>query len=343
MVPGLRRVVFGLLLGMMAAAAGAEETVAPSQPPFEEWLAGVKAEAVAAGIRADIVEAAFQGVTIDPKVIKADRNQPEFKLDLPTYVNQRVSPARIERGLKRMGEFQSELRAVSKAYGVQPRFIAAIWGMETNYGSFTGGQYIIQALTTLAYDPRRSDFFRRELLAALKILDEGHVSVADMKGSWAGAMGQPQFMPRSFHNFAQDFDGDGRRDIWTTPVDVFASIAYYLKANAWRPDQTWGREVKLPADFAARAEKLSPPADSCALRTHVGNMKLVDWHDLGVRRLNGQGLPAVDFMASLVRPDGPQGPAYLTYGNYRAILRYNCSNFYAVAVGLLADALKAGE
>lgn len=338
-----RRIVLGMLLGLIVSPALAQEVATPTQPPFEEWLAGVKTEAIEKGIRAATVEAAFVGVTLDERVVSADRNQPEVKLTLATYLEQRVTQARIDRGLAKMAEHREDLRAVSQKYGVQPRFIAAIWGMETNFGSFTGGKYVIEALATLAYDPRRSDFFRQQLMDALKILDEGHITVADMKGSWAGAMGQPQFMPNSFYNFAQDFDGDGRRDIWTTPVDVFASIANYLKSNAWRADQTWGRQVQLPGDFQAKAKNLAAAAQSGALKSHVGQMKLAEWNGLGVRRLNGQELPMVDFVASLAQPDGPGGAAFLTYTNYRAILRYNPSNFYAIAVGQLADALKAGE
>jgi membrane-bound lytic murein transglycosylase B len=334
----LRRVVLAISWGLMVVPAAAAEP-----PSFEDWLAGVKAEAIEKGIRAETVEAAFKDVKLDEKIITADRNQPEVKLTLTTYLAQRVTKARIDRGLAKMAEHREELRAVSEKYGVQPRFIAAIWGMETNFGSFTGGKYVIEALATLAYDPRRSAFFRQQLIEALKILDEGHITVSDMKGSWAGAMGQPQFMPNSFYNFAQDFDGDGRRDIWTTPVDVFASIANYLKSNTWRADQTWGRQVTLPDDFQEKAQKLAPTASSGALKYHLGQMKLAEWNDLGVRRLNGQELPMADFVASLALPDGPGGAAFLTYTNYRAILRYNPSNFYAIAVGQLADALKPGE
>jgi len=335
--------LFFILVSITASPSPAQE---PTElPPFEEWLEGVKTEAIAQGIRADIVEAALAGVSHDETVITADRNQPEKKAEFPTYINQRLDDKRLSRGRDKMAAHKTELAAVAKAYDVQARFIAAIWGLETNFGGHSGGRNVIQSLVTLAYDPRRTAYFRKELLVALKILDEGHVTVDKMTGSWAGAMGQPQFMPSSFMAFAQDFDGDGRRDIWNSYVDVFASIAFYLKSYGWRSDQTWGRQVMLPKDFEERVQKakLGPPATRCALRNHLGNMTLAAWQDLGVRRLNGAALPKVDVMASLARPAGPDGDAYLTYGNYRAILRYNCSDYYAVTVGKLADMLKDFE
>lgn len=338
---GLRGFVFSLLFASLIAAAPAAADL-PDRKPFPDWLEEIRTEALSLGISAATVDAALADVSFDEAVVKSDRNQPEVKLTLETYLKPRLSPQRIAKGREMMVKYREELAAVAAAYGVQPRFIVAIWGMETNYGGFTGNRYVIQSLVTLAYDPRRSDFFRKELMAALRILDEGHVQVADMKGSWAGAMGQPQFMPTSFNAYAVDFDGDGRRDIWTTPVDVFASIASYLKTYGWNADFTWGREVTI--DDAAReriaARNLEAPAKTCALRNHRGQLALGEWQDLGVLRLNGDPLPAVEITASLAMPDGPEGRAFLTYGNYRSILRYNCSDFYAISIGMLADAFK---
>lgn len=338
---GLRGFVFSLVIASLVAAAPAAADL-PDRKPFPDWLQELRDEALSSGISEATVDAALADVSFDDAVVKSDRNQPEVKLTLETYLKPRLSPQRIAKGREMMVEYREELAAVAAAYGVQPRFIVAIWGMETNYGGFTGNRYVIQSLVTLAYDPRRSDFFRKELMAALKILDEGHVQVADMKGSWAGAMGQPQFMPTSFNAYAVDFDGDGRRDIWTTPVDVFASIASYLKTYGWNADYTWGREVQI--DDAAREriarQDLGAPATTCALRNHRGPLALRDWQDLGVLRLNGGALPAVEIAASLATPDGPGGRAFLTYGNYRSILRYNCSDFYAISIGMLADAFK---
>ena len=337
------RLCFIVVVLFGASLAHAE---APTQPqdhvPFDRWLADLRAEALKNGIRPEILDAAFANVTYDPGVVKADRNQPEFRQTYAAYMSARVSDERIRMGQKEIRKHWDELQAVGAAYGVQPRFIAAIWGMETNYGRYTGGKNVIQALATLAYNPRRGSYFRKELLIALNILNEGDVAPAAMKGSWAGAMGQAQFMPSSFQTYAEDFNGDGRRDIWTTPVDVFASIAKYLKSYGWRDDRTWGRRVRLPKDFDERLadNDVGTTADRCALRDHIGHLSLADWAGMGVRRANGNPLPDVAVDASLVRPAGEKGPAFLTYGNFRAILRYNCSNFYALAVGHLADALK---
>lgn len=309
---------------------------------FDQWLADLRVEALERGVRPEILDAALAGVTYDAGVVEADRNQPEFKQTFAGYMRSRVSDERILMGQEKIREHWDDLQAVGKAYGVQPRFIAAIWGIETNYGRYTGGKSVVQSLVTLAYDPRRSDYFRKELLTALDILNEGHIDPAHMIGSWAGAMGQPQFMPSSFRAYAEDFNGDGRRDIWTTPADVFASIAKYLKNYGWEDSRTWGRRVHLPEDFAQRieAQGVGAPKDRCALRDHLGDLPLDQWQALGVRRTNGADLPRVNVDASLIRPVGAAGPAFLTYGNFRAILRYNCSNFYALAVGHLADALK---
>lgn len=335
------------LTGFIALFAGFLSLAAPThaeegQIPFDQWMAELRAEALDQGIRPEILDAALAGVTYDAGVVKADRNQPEFKQTFAGYMKARVSDARIRRGQEQIAKHRAALERVGDAYGVQPRFIAAIWGIETNYGSYTGGKDVVQSLVTLAYDPRRSDYFRRELLTALKILNEGHIDPANMKGSWAGAMGQPQFMPTSFWDFAEDFDGDGRRDIWTTPEDVFASIANYLKRYGWEGNRTWGRRVDLPMDFTSKVsdQGLGAPSSRCALRNHVGDLTLDQWQAMGVRRDGGADLPQVNIEASLVQPGGEEGPAFLTYGNFRAILRYNCSNFYALAVGHLADALK---
>ncbi len=324
----------------------ADET--PSPPAFGPWLEELKAEARAAGISQATLERALAGLEPDPEVIARDRRQPEFTQTAAQYLAARVSDTRIARGREMMRRHRDLLRAVEEAYGVQARFIVAIWGLETNYGGFTGDWSVVRSLATLAWDRRRSSFFRSELIAALRILDAGHITPEAMRGSWAGAMGQSQFMPSSFLRYAADFDGDGRRDIWTDEADVFASIANYLKEAGWRPDLTWGRPVRLPADAAAlweRVRRSAPPA-SCgrALRDHSRLLPLGEWQALGVRRLDGRDLPKrPDVEASLVQPDGPGGQAYLTYANFRAILRYNCSNLYGLAVGLLADALKTEE
>ncbi len=333
------------LLALLILVTSLQALAQDSQLPFEDWLAIVIAEAREQGIREDIIQQALVPVTPIPQVISNDRSQAEFTETFEQYLEKRVTQWRIDTGRARLAQHRELLEQVGAHYGVEPRFIVAFWGIETNYGNFTGGTDVIRALVTLAYDPRRADYFRRELFSALQILNEGHITHADMKGSWAGAMGQSQFMPSSFVKYAQDFDGDGRRDIWTTPADVFASIAQYLKAAEWRDDQTWGREVQLPADYQARAgEWAQPPAQhSCSVvRHHTQMLPLAQWQQIGVRRIDGSDLPTNDFTASIIQPDGPEGRAFLTYQNFRAILRYNCANNYALSIGHLADRL-AGD
>lgn len=341
--------IAGLVLGIapVTHAQDGEDAVPANPLTFSEWLGDLRNEAEGErGIDPALFERAFANVELNPRVIELDRRQPEFTLTFQEYLEGRLTPARIERGREQMEGHRGTLRAVAEAYNVQPRFIAAIWGMETNYGSFTGGMSVIRSLATLAYDMRRSDYFRNELLTALEILDEGHIDPENMKGSWAGAMGQSQFMPSSFTGYAQDFDGDGRRDIWLTEGDVFASIANYLSRYGWRDDMTWGREVRLPENWEAVSAGLYDETEggACAraMRQHTKALSLAEWQDLGIRRADGRDLPERDFQATLVIP-GEGAPAYLTYTNFRALLRYNCSNFYALAVGQLADTLRGAE
>jgi membrane-bound lytic murein transglycosylase B len=332
-----------ILLALIALTFAVRGYAQEPQIDFQEWLSALIVEAREQGVREDIIQQALSSVTPIPQVIDNDRNQAEFKETFEEYLVKRVTPWRIDTGRARLRENRELLTRVGERYGVDPRFIVAFWGVETNFGSFTGGTDVIRALVTLAYDPRRATYFRRELLSALQILNEGHITHADMKGSWAGAMGQSQFMPSSFLQYAQDFDGDGKRDIWNSKADVFASIAQYLKAANWDDTQTWGREVKLPADYHARAEQWrQPPTDySCSvLRNHTIQLPLQQWQEIGVRRADGADLPSNDLLASIVLPDGEGGRAFLTYGNFRTILSYNCANNYALSIGHLADSFR---
>ena len=311
---------------------------AEAEKAFQQWLQALIAEAREAGIREDIIEQALVPVTPIPQVVASDRSQAEFVETLDQYLEKRVTAWRINTGRQRLRENRELLERVSAAYGVQARFIVAFWGVETNFGSFTGGTDVIRALVTLAYDPRRSAYFRRELMSALQILNEGHIEHRDMKGSWAGAMGQSQFMPSSFMEYAVDFDGDGKRDIWNSKADVFASIANYLKSNGWRGDQTWGREITLPANYNPEQWQQGETDYSCSvLRRHTVRQTLPQWQSAGVRNRDGSALPAVDFMASIILPDGEGGRAFVTYDNFRSILKYNCANNYALSVAYLAD------
>ncbi|TNE38405.1 MAG: lytic murein transglycosylase, partial [Alphaproteobacteria bacterium] len=237
----------------------------------------------------------------------------------------RLPQSLINEGRRKLAENRAVLDAISKEYGVQPRFVVALWGVETRFGKYTGKFSVIDALTTLAYDNRRAAYFRKELLLALRILDEDHISVEEMKGSWAGAMGQSQFMPSSFVNFAVDQDKDGKRDIWGTRADVFASAANYLAKSGWKGDQTWGREVALPKGF-----------DPSLVDLNV-EKPMHEWQALGVRKADGNNLPGRQLMGSLVQPKGGNGQTFLVYNNYRTILKWNRSTYFAMSVGRLAD------
>ena len=314
------------VLFVCLAAAGASA----QDENFAAWLAALRAEAAAQGIRDAVLDAALDGIAPIARVIELDRKQPEVTQTFSEYMERRISAALVEEGRRVFRENRALLEQVGVRFGVQPRFIVALWGVETRYGAHTGGFPVIDALATLAYDGRRSAFFRGELLDALEILDQGHITADAMVGSWAGAMGQSQFMPSSFLRFAVDFDGDDRRDIWTTKADVFASTANYLARSGWRADQTWGREVRLPEGF------------DMALADLKIVKRLSDWQRLGVRRADGSDLPTRDLKASVVMPGGADGPAYAIYGNYRTILKWNRSNYFAVSVGHLADLIGAG-
>ena len=229
------------------SASAAQQTTTDTRPPFAEWLAGVRNEALERGIRPEIVEQALSNVDEPlPIVLERDRTQAESVLSLENYIARRLTPTRIRTGREMMATHRKLLADVSERYGVPARIIVAIWGAESDYGRLTGIRPLIGALATLAWEGRRAAFFRGELFHALEILQRGDIDLAHLKGSWAGAMGQPQFMPSSYQEFAEDFDGDGRKDIWSTSGDIFASIANYLKGHGWTSDQTWGREVQVP-------------------------------------------------------------------------------------------------
>ncbi|HEX6111502.1 MAG TPA: lytic murein transglycosylase [Geminicoccaceae bacterium] len=297
---------------------------------FEAWLSQFRQEAAAEGISAATLEQALDGLEPIPEVIERDRRQPEGRLTFRDYNRRVLSPTRIERGRELMREHREVLERVAADYGVQPRFIVALWGTESSYGSFTGEFPVVSALATLAYEGRRAAFFRKELLQALRIVDQGDVTPAQMQGSWAGAMGQSQFMPSSYLAHAVDYDGDGRRDIWSTHADIFASIANYLAKAGWNSRYTWGRQVRLPEKPEAVAAGLD------VVRP------LPEWHALGIRRANGHELPRVALDASLLQTDDGEGPAYLVYNNFRVLMAWNRSTYFALTVGELADLIDHG-
>jgi membrane-bound lytic murein transglycosylase B len=326
-----------LLSALVAAQANVARTDDP-KPPFDVFLDGVKQEALARGLREDTVARALDGLQPIEIVLERDRTQAEFTLKVDRYVASRVSPKIVRTARRQARTHAALLRRVGARYGVDPRVVVAIWGLESNFGRFSGVRPTVAVLATLAWDRRRAAFFRGELLSALSLLDRGDVEPERLRGSWAGAIGQAQFMPSSYLEYAVDFDGDGRRDIWRSVPDVFASIANYLEAHGWTTGERWGREVAITPRVAQRVLAGVPNrTGSCAaLREMRGPLPLADWRALGVTQPNGRALPRAALDASLVTA-GPR--AYLVYRNYDALLEYNCAQAYALSVGVLADRL----
>jgi membrane-bound lytic murein transglycosylase B len=313
-----RRILLGGLAAAPFAAARAQEA------GFANFLAGLRPEARRAGISDATLDAAFANIHPNQKVIDADRKQPEFTLTWAKYKGFTMSDKRIERGRAAVAANRSLLTSVSQRYRVDPGVIAGIWGLESNFGTNTGSYNVIEALATLAWEGRRASFFRAQLIAALKIIEHGDVAPASMLGSYAGAMGQPQFMPDSYLRFAVDYDGTGKRDIWTSTGDVLGSIANYLAKSGWVYGEPWGQPIIVPAAM-----------DSGTGREQ--RRSLGEWQRLGVRRADGSAFTRTDPQGAVIQPDGSGTEAYMVYGNFGAIRRYNPSDFYALAVGSLGD------
>lgn len=292
---------------------------------FAQYLDKIRDQALQQGISQTTLDTALTQVTYLHRSVSADRNQPERRLTLDEYLPRAVPQWKIDKARKLYQQHQQQLSVIGKKYGVQPRFIVALWGIETNFGSYTGNTEVINALATMAYEGRREAFFRKELLNALQILDEGHIPFADMTGSWAGAMGQTQFMPSSYLSFAVDENGDGRKDIWKTLPDVFGSVANYLSKSGWNNQRTWGRQVKIPDSLTLDGMGLD----------HTKS--LAEWQRLGVRRYDGSDLPTAALDAALIAPDGHNGRIYLVYNNYQVLMKWNRSLYFGCAVGYLAN------
>jgi membrane-bound lytic murein transglycosylase B len=309
----------------------------PTRPSFSEWLKELRAEALTRGLREETVDEALAAVEEPlPVVLQRDRAQAETVLPLETYIARQTRASVVRSARQMAGRHAELLKRVDERYEVPPHVVIAIWGIESNFGRFLGVRPTVAALATLAWDPRRSTLFRHELLSALEILDRGYIGLADMRGSWAGAMGQPQFMPSSYLKYAEDFDGDSRRDIWKSSADIFASIANYLKGYGWVDGERWGREVKLSAEAAraVRADVARRDGGCRARREMTVALPLAEWQRLGVRQADGSDLPKADIEASLVSGTSRH---FLVYRNYDVLLDYNCAHAYALSVGLLSD------
>ncbi len=309
--------------GQTSGQKGANEVI--EDQAFAAWLAALRKEARGEGISEATLNTALRDIVPLAKVIELDRRQPEFTQTFWAYLDLRVSDERANRGRRLMAKHRALLNRIQAQYGVPSRYLVAFWGLETNFGAHMGGFPVIQTLATLAYDQRRSQFFRTQLLDALRIIDQGHILPDAMTGSWAGAMGHMQFMPATFNRHAVDDNGDGRKDIWGSLPDAFASAANYLSNMGWRPGQTWGREVRLPENF------------DLTLATMENTKGVEEWSALGVRRADGGALPRRDMDGAIVLPQGRKGPAFLVYDNFRVMLRWNRSINYALSVGHLAD------
>jgi len=294
---------------------------------FTIWLEEFREEALQKGISEGTIEAALKDLKPISRVIELDRNQPEFKLTFRQYLKRVVPESRVKKARRKYRENHVLLEKIGKQFGVQPRFLVALWAVETDFGRNKGGFSVVASIVTLAYDGRRSAYFRNELYDALRIIDGGYVLPNKMKGSWAGAMGQLQFMPSTVRKYWVDYNRNGRLDIWNTPAEALASAANYLSMAGWQPDQTWGRRVKLPPGF-----------DTVVAGLDI-RKRLSQWQELGVRRVDGRDLPKRDLLASLVIV-GKDGPAFLVYDNYRLILDWNRSTFFAISVGYLSDHLR---
>lgn len=304
--------------------------VVPANARFEAWIRSFKTRAVRQGISQSVVDRAFRGVSYNADVVRRDRNQSEFTKTLWEYLDSAASDSRVKNGKAALRKHNRKLEAIERKYGVEKEVVVAVWGLESAYGAVRGDTPIIEALATLAFDGRRGKFFEAQLIAALKILQNGDTTPNRMVGSWAGAMGHTQFIPTSYLAFAVDFTGDGKRDIWSDdPSDALASTAAYLKRSGWRTGQPWGVEVTLPRGF------------NYALANRKIKKMPNEWASLGVRRADGTALKNYG-SASLLLPAGSQGAAFLIFKNFDAIERYNAADAYVIGVGHLSDRINGG-
>ena len=306
--------------------------------PFDKWLVELRAEAESRGISPALLDRAFAGLEPVEQILERDRTQTEFTLDLEAYLKRRLTRDTVRIAQRMHTQHRAVLKKVEREYGVPSRVLVSVWGLESNFGKFSGVRPTIPALVTLAYDPRRGDMFRSELFSALEIVDRGDIELEGLKGSWAGALGQPQFMPSSYLKYAEDFDGDGRKDIWNSPADVFASIGNFLKQHGWREGSLWGREIRLAPGRADRALALPHREEGCRAERAMSEPRpLSDWRKLGARTMSNSPVPSAPVAASLFAAGKRR---FLLYDNYDALLGYNCAHTYALSVALLSERLK---
>jgi membrane-bound lytic murein transglycosylase B len=337
------RIIAVLWLVVATSGVAGQTAERGESEAFQAFLSEMRTAALERGIRASTVDAVLPTIALHRRAVEEDRAQPEFTNTYERYLR-RVSPRRIERGRNLIAEKGDMIREVAGAYGVQPRFVVAIIGLESDYGTYPINEPLFDVVATLAYDARRSAQFRREFLAALEIVDKGYATVDEMKSSWAGALGVPQFSPTNVLRLAVDHDKDGRIDLWTVNPDVIASVGNYLRDTGWRDDQTWGREVRLPDDsedsLAALPDAGVVPDAVCRSYESLGPWRgLRDWQTLGVRRTDGGDLPTRNLPAAFIAADPGDDRGYVVYRNFCSLMRYNPAFRYALSIGLLADAL----
>lgn len=307
------------------AIASTSNDIKLDQSAFEQWIHSTAQEAEEAGVSQTTINNTLKKASLVPTVIKLDRRQPYKTKSFADYTKTVLPQSRVKKAKTLYRENKALLDRIGKQYGVQPRFIVTLWGIESNFGQNMGSFSIIDALATLAFEGRRASFFKKELINAMKIIDQGHAQYDNMKGSWAGAMGQTQFMPSSFLSLAVDGNSDGKKDIWATKEDVFASIANYLSQSKWDNTTTWGRRVSLPKQFDKKLIDIKL------------EKTLAEWQNLGVRTIDGKDLPKRELTASLITPEENGKEVFLVYSNYKTVLKWNRSLYFATAVGLLSD------
>lgn len=322
--------LFRRLMAVVTAGSLMLFSALPVSANSADFVRSLWPQAEARGVSRTAFEQAFAGYSYSSKIMDLTRKQPEFSQTVQQYIDRRVTNARASKGQAMRGEWAQTLAGAQQRWGVQPEVVLAIWGMETNFGGFMGGEHTIHALATLTEGGYRPDFFREELLTALRIISDGHVSANNMTGSWAGAMGHTQFMPTSFMKYAVDYNGDGRKDIWNSVQDALGSTANYLHSFGWKQGETWGYEIRLPNGFDfARARQME-------------RAPLSQWQAMGIQRVSGKPFPRPSDVGRLYMPAGASGPAFLLLPNFDVIKRYNNSDSYALAVGHLADRIIGG-